>query len=156
MLLLLIVMVKTLLVNGFSTFPIKGNPVFSNGPKILPIVLSLPNCPILCNWVNDNFILAVEPFAKALQSFRPCVLLNTSLCIKLFSSLKLPTTFEEIFVVTLGQDFILGFNLLSCKLAYFTVNVLYWVILYPRKNKIRILLQFLVKNLNQFLLVLQS
>ena len=27
---------KTLLGNGLSTFPIKGNPVFSNGPKSLP------------------------------------------------------------------------------------------------------------------------
>ena len=62
-------MVKTLLVHGLSTLPIKGNPVFSNGPKILPIVLSLPNCPILCNWVNDNFILAVEPFAKAWKKY---------------------------------------------------------------------------------------
>ena len=49
MLLPLIVMVKTLLVNVLNTFLIKVNPVFSNGPKILPIVLSLPNCPILCN-----------------------------------------------------------------------------------------------------------
>ena len=28
--------IKTLLANGLSTFPIKGNPVFSNSPKILP------------------------------------------------------------------------------------------------------------------------
>ena len=29
----------TLLANGLSTFPIKGNPVFSNGPKSLPKLL---------------------------------------------------------------------------------------------------------------------
>ena len=28
--------IKTLLANGLHTFPIKGNPVFSNGPKSLP------------------------------------------------------------------------------------------------------------------------
>ena len=28
--------IKTLLTNGLSTFPTKGNPVFSNGSKILP------------------------------------------------------------------------------------------------------------------------
>ena len=28
--------IKTLLANGLSTFFIKGNPVFSNGPKSLP------------------------------------------------------------------------------------------------------------------------
>ena len=27
--------IKTLLANGLSTFPIKGNPIFSNGPKRL-------------------------------------------------------------------------------------------------------------------------
>ena len=58
---------KTLSAYGLSTFFIKGNPDFSNGPKILP--RNLPNCPILCNWVIDNFILAEELFVKALRSF---------------------------------------------------------------------------------------
>ena len=40
--------IKKLLANGLSTFPIKGNPVFSNGPKGLP--KKLPDyCTILCN-----------------------------------------------------------------------------------------------------------
>ena len=39
--------IKTLLTSGLSTFPMKGNPVFSNGPKSLPE--NLPDCPILCN-----------------------------------------------------------------------------------------------------------
>ena len=47
---------KRLLANGLSTFPIKGNPVFSNGPKNLP--KNPPDCPILCNWVFDHFIWA--------------------------------------------------------------------------------------------------
>ena len=51
---------KTLLANSLSTFPVKGNPVFNNGPKSLPN--DPPDCPVLCNWVFDNFILADEPF----------------------------------------------------------------------------------------------
>ena len=54
--------IKTLLANGLSTFPIKSNPVFGNGPKILP--KHPPGCPILCNSVFDNFILAEELFTK--------------------------------------------------------------------------------------------
>ena len=38
---------KMLLANGLSTFPIKDNSAFSNGPKWLP--KNLPDCPILCN-----------------------------------------------------------------------------------------------------------
>ena len=36
--------IKTLLVNGLNTFPIKGNPVVSNGPKGLP--KTPPDCHI--------------------------------------------------------------------------------------------------------------
>ena len=39
--------VKTLLANGLSTFPIKRNPFFSNGPKSLP--KNYLDCSILCN-----------------------------------------------------------------------------------------------------------
>ena len=39
--------IKTLLAIGLGTFPIKGNPVFSNGPKSLP--KNHPDCFILCN-----------------------------------------------------------------------------------------------------------
>ena len=38
---------KTLSANGLSTFPIKGNPGFSIGPKSLP--KNPPDAPILCN-----------------------------------------------------------------------------------------------------------
>ena len=38
---------KTLLANGFSTFPIKGNPAFSNGPKYLP--KNRNDCSVFCN-----------------------------------------------------------------------------------------------------------
>ena len=39
--------VKKILANRFSTFPIKGTPVFSDGPKSLP--KRPADCPILCN-----------------------------------------------------------------------------------------------------------
>ena len=84
-----------LLANGLSIFFIKENPVFSNGPKSLPT--NPPDCPILCNLVFDNFYLADEPFAKALQSFETCVLVIKNLCGKLFSSLESLKTFDEIF-----------------------------------------------------------
>ena len=70
------------------------------------------DCPILCNLVFDNFILAEELFAKTLQSFETCVLVNGSLWGKLFSSLESPTKFDQIFKVT-------GFNLLSYELDNF-------------------------------------
>ena len=63
--------IKTFLANVLSTFSIKGNPVFSNGPKSLP--KNPPDCPMLCNWVSDNFELADELFQKALRSFATCV-----------------------------------------------------------------------------------
>ena len=39
--------IKTLLVHGLSTFPIKDSPIFSNGPTSLP--KNTPDCPILSN-----------------------------------------------------------------------------------------------------------
>ena len=83
---------KTLLANGFNTFFIKGNLVYSNGPKILPknSWLSYFMQPVF-----ENFILADEPFPKALRIFETCVLVNNNLCRKLFSSLESPTTFNE-------------------------------------------------------------
>ena len=46
--------IKMLLANGLSTFHIKGNPVFRNGPKSLP--KNPPDCTILCNWAFDSFM----------------------------------------------------------------------------------------------------
>ena len=61
--------IKTLLANGLSTFFIKENPVFSNGPKCLPKILVI----VLFYAIDcDNFILADEPFAKALRSLDLC------------------------------------------------------------------------------------
>ena len=115
-----------LLANGLNTFPIKDNPVFCNFPKSLP--KNPPDCTNLCNWVVDNFILADEPFAKALRSFETCVLVNNNLWGKLSSSSESATVFDEIFKVTSVLFFTEDFNLLSCELDNFTFNRLYWVI----------------------------
>ena len=71
-----------------------GYPIFSYGKNILP--KNSPDCHITCNWVFDNFILAEEPFPKALQSLETCVLVNNNLYGKLFSPLESPATFKEI------------------------------------------------------------
>ena len=84
-------------------FFIKSNPVFSNGPKNLPKNFS--DCPILCNRFFDNFILANELFAKALQSFETCVLVNISLCGKLVSLLRSPTTLMKV-LMSLQYNFL--------------------------------------------------
>ena len=84
--------IKMLLANALSTFSIKDNPVFRNGPKSLP--KNPPDCSILCNWVFDNLMLADEPFAKVLRSFETCVLANNSLCGKSFSSFDSLTIFN--------------------------------------------------------------
>ena len=118
---------KTFLANSLSTFPIKGKPVFSNGTKSL--IRNSPNCAILDSWVYEIFLLADEPFAKALRILETCVSVNNNLCEKL-SSLESPTTFDESFQVTWVPFFILDFNSLSCELDKLTFKVLYWVILY--------------------------
>ena len=144
--------IKTLLANGLSTFLIKGNLVFNNSLKSL---LNNPcGCPILCNWVFDNFILAAEFYVKALRSRETCVLINDNLWGKLFSSLESAIIIDERFKVTSVPFFVTGFNLLSCELDNFAINVFYWVvsmlILYYDKNKIIILQLFFLKNLRLF------
>ena len=104
--------IKMLLANVLSTFFIKGKQKFSNGPESLP--KNPPSCPILCNWVFDNFTLAEELFAKALRWFETCVLDNNSLCGKLLLSLESQTTFDENFKVILITFFIPNYKLLSC------------------------------------------
>ena len=120
--------IKTLLANDFSIFFIKGMPIFSNCPNVLP--RNPPDCTILSKWVFDNFILADKPFAITLQSLATCVLVDKNLCEKLISLLESPITFSESFKVTSVPLLIPYFNLLTCELDYFMFKVLYWVILY--------------------------
>ena len=81
-------------------------------------VLNFPYCPVLCNWVFENFILAEEPFAKVLRSFETWVLVNKNLCGKLMSSLESPTTFDESFKVN-SVPFL--FQILIYWLANYTI-----------------------------------
>ena len=142
--------IKMLLANSISAFPIKSNPVFNNGLKSLP--KHPPDCTILWNWVFDSYILTEELFVKALQSLETWLLGNNNLFGKFFWLLESPTTFDERFKVTSVLFFIADFNLLRYELDNCTFNTLYWVIFYIKaKYKIRIFLQFLVKNLNLFL-----
>ena len=82
--------------------------VLSNSPKGLP--KNPPDYPI-----------AEELFAKALQSFKTCVLVNNNLFGELFASLESPTTFDESFYVTSVLFFIPDFNVRSLKLDNFYV-----------------------------------
>ena len=78
-------LIKTL---SLSTFSIKGKPIFSNGPKNLPKNPS--DCPILCDWDFDYYVLSYKSFEIALQSIEACALVNNNLCWKLVSSLEIP------------------------------------------------------------------
>ena len=74
--------------------------------------------------------LADEPFTKLLRIFQNWVSVKNHFCGKLVSSLELPVKFDEKFKVTSVPYFIEDFNSLICELENFTLNVLYWVILY--------------------------
>ena len=73
--------------------------------KILLIV------QIIAIEVLVKFILADQPFSKALQSLETCVLVNNNLNGKLFSSLEAQATIDESFKVTSERFFIPNFNL---------------------------------------------
>ena len=75
-----------------------------------------PNCIILDNKVFEKFLLADEPFAKALEIFKTCLSVNSSLCGKLVSSLEFIIKFDQRFKVTSVPVFIADFNFLSCEL----------------------------------------
>ena len=113
--------IKTLLTNGLSVFPIKGNPVMVQKFYLKILLLVLFDATEILN----NFILAEELLPKALQRFETCVLVNNNLCGKLFSTLESPVTFDQSFNVTSVSFFIPDFNLLCCELDNFTFKVLY-------------------------------
>ena len=58
----------------------------------------LPKTLILWDWVFDNFILAEEPFAKALRSLETCVFVNNNFSGNQYHLLKSPTAFDENFI----------------------------------------------------------
>ena len=109
--------IKILLTNGLIIFLINGNPVFSNGPRILP--RNRTDCVILDIWVFDNLISVDDLSAKALRRFATCLLVNNNLWGKLVSSS--PIIFDDNLKTTSVLFFIADFNLLSCeflKLVY--------------------------------------
>ena len=67
----------------------------------------------------DNFILADEPFVKALRSLETYALLYNNLHGKLVSLLELPITFDESFKVTSVSHFLLILCWNKIKLEYF-------------------------------------
>ena len=73
-------------------------------------VTIFPDCIILENWAFENFILADQPFAKALKIFETFVSVNNNLCGKLVSWLEFPIKFDERFKVTSVSFFITYFN----------------------------------------------
>ena len=56
-----------------------------------------PYFPFLCYSVFDDFVLADELLAKALQSFESWALVNNNICRKFLTSLESQTTFDESF-----------------------------------------------------------
>ena len=69
-------------------------------PKISMPQITPPDCTNFDNWVFENFILADQPFAKALRVFETYVSFNNNLYGKLFSSLELPIKTDERFKFT--------------------------------------------------------
>ena len=107
--------IKTLLANDLRTFFIKN---YQNQPT------NPPGCPILYNWVFDNFILAYEPFAKALWISKTCELGNNNCCEKLFCWLESPSKTDDGFKVSSISIFIPAFNLLICELDNYMFKML--------------------------------
>ena len=77
-------------------------------------------CIILDNWVFDNLISIDELFAKALQRFAACLLVNNNSCGKLASSLELPVILDDNLENTSVSFFIVDVNLLSSEFDSFT------------------------------------
>ena len=96
---------------------------------------NFPNRAILDSWVFDNFILIFEPFAKALQIFEICVLVNNNLCRNSVSSSPI-IFFSTCFLIYLVANWI--FLRLKCYIESF------YIIL--EQNKFAILSQFFAKN----------
>ena len=109
--------IKALSASALRRSFIKSNLVCSNGPKSL--LKHPPDCPILCNFSFGYFYISWGFICKSFTKFQ-----------NLESFLELQSRFDKIFKVTSVLFFVLYFNLLSCELANFTFEVLYWVILH--------------------------
>ena len=134
-LLLLILMVRlNFLQVCVSTFFINRKQIFINGLRNLP--RNPPDCFILEICVFNNFSLADELFAKALQRFDTSLSVIINLLRKLVLSLELPIIFNDDFKVSPVAFFVADFNSVSCKLDNFRFTFLYCAISYYHFVKI--------------------
>ena len=109
------------------SFFLKGH----HGLKSVP--RNPPDCTGLDNWVFDNFILADELFAKALQRFASCLSVSNNSCGKLaVSSLELPIMFDDNFRVAPVSFVTADFKLLSCESDNFTYIESFYTIIYNK------------------------
>ena len=86
-----------------------NNPGFSNGPR--NPLRNCPDCTVLVNWVLNNYILADE----SLRISDPCLLVSSSLCRKLVSSLESQSYSRNVLQLAFVLLFVTYFNLSSCK-----------------------------------------
>ena len=86
-----------LLANDLITLVTKYKPVFGKSPITIP--RNPLNYTILDSYVFKSFILADEPFVKALRVLATCALIKNNLCGTLVSSLDSLVTFDERFKV---------------------------------------------------------
>ena len=80
-----------------ASFPARN---IACGISVIKSTRNQPECIFLNKRVFENFILADEPFAKALRNFETCVLVNKNLCGRLVSWLELLIRFDERFKIT--------------------------------------------------------
>ena len=73
--------------------------------------------------VSAKFIVADEPFAKALRNNETCASVNDNLWGKLVSSSESPIIFDERFKVTSVPLFITNFNLILILILIFWVVI---------------------------------
>ena len=75
--------------------------------------------------MSDNVISVDEFFAKAVQRFATCLLVNNNSCRKLVLSLELPVIFDDNLKTVSVLFFVADFNLLSCEFDSFTFKLFY-------------------------------
>ena len=107
-----------------STFFIVGRPTFISGPSLWR---NQPDWSILEILVFHNSIWADEWFIRPLQRLQTCLFVCDNLWEKLNDNLK----------VTSDSFLVADFNLPSYEFDNFTFTLLYWLILYYIKTKIR-------------------
>ena len=118
---------KPIFVNGLITYFIRGNLVFSNGPRSLP--RKTFDCIILDNCVFDSLIFVDDLLVKVLRRFATCLIVNEE-----NGREKLVSSSPIIFLNNLKSIpdslFVADSPLLSCEFDSFTFKLEYCVILH--------------------------